>query len=160
MKNWVIKLFIIISVLFLTNQAFARKKCGELKHDTFQDLDFLDFAGDYFSKQIHTSYSFEVIQDTLFAISAAYKRIPLTPVGRDTFETAKDFMKTIIFKRDYEQSVSDCFIYDDDHHKISFRKFREQKDGRKSIVGLLVSTKKECWIPCIKLKRKKPYQDL
>ena len=37
-------------------------------------------------------------------------------------------METIIFKRDYNQAVSDCHIYNDsEDHKITFRKFSTEK---------------------------------
>ncbi len=112
-----------IETLILSNES----------ENSVQPTDLIDFEGDYFSKQIHTSYSFEVIQDTLFAISAAYKPIPLTAVGKDTFETDKNFMETVIFKRDYEQSVSECFIYNDDEdYKISFRKISNTKGWTKN----------------------------
>ena len=87
-----------------------------------------DYEGSYFAQQIHTSYTFEAIEDTLFALSAAYEPVPLIPLGVDTFETDEDYMETIIFKRDYNQAVSDCHIYNDsEDHKITFRKFSTEK---------------------------------
>ena len=100
---------------------------------TIQSFDLNNYQGNYFAKQINTPYSFEVIQDTLFAISAAYRRIPLTAVGIDTFKTDKEFMDKITFVRDYNQNISECQIYNaDDDHKITFNKFSETKKWDKN----------------------------
>jgi len=80
-----------------------------------------DYTGSYFSPQLNASFSFQVKQDTLYALSSAYKDIPLVAIGVDSFSSDEDFMETIVFTRDYEQSVSDCLIYnDDDHYGIQF----------------------------------------
>ena len=89
------------------------------------EVNLKDYEGTYFSSQLHSSYTFKVIKDTLFALSSAYKRIPVIATAKDTFETDKDFMETIKFKRDYNYKISDCDIYDDDDGRaITFRKIR------------------------------------
>ncbi len=93
------------------------------KEKQIEDLKLTEYKGTYFSIKLNTTYTFEVIQDTLFARSAAYKPIPLIATAKDTFQTDEDFMETIIFKRDYNQKVSDCDMYnDDDDRGITFRK--------------------------------------
>jgi len=87
-----------------------------------EDLSLIDYEGTYFSQQINSSYSFELQNDILYAKSFAYEPIPLKAIAKDTFETDEDFMYEIVFKRDYNDKVSDCEIFnEDDDQSISFR---------------------------------------
>ncbi|MEL6986648.1 MAG: serine hydrolase domain-containing protein [Bacteroidota bacterium] len=128
-------------IFFSQKLAPISAKFNDCETITFSDtnekplltLNLFDYEGNYFAQQINSTYSFQVIRDTLFAISAAYKHIPLIATGKDTFETDKEFMETIIFQRDFKQSVSDCHIYnDDDDKEISFRKFSSNNKWSKN----------------------------
>ncbi len=92
----------------------------------FQEVNLTDYEGTYFSQQINTSYTFEVIMDTLFALSTAYKAIPIITGTKDTLQTDEDFMERLVFKRDYTGKVSEVAIFnDDDNHSISFIKISD-----------------------------------
>jgi len=66
-----------------------------------------DYEGTYYASQIHTNYTLKVIQDSLYATSAAYEPILMRLVDKNTFETDKEFMTKIVFKRGYNQEISD-----------------------------------------------------
>lgn len=76
---------------------------------TFQQLNLADYEGSYFSQQINTTYTFQVIKDTLFALSAAYKPIPIIAGTKDSLKTKEGLV--IIFRRDYNGNVSECTFY-------------------------------------------------
>ncbi len=112
--------------------ALSKETQKEIKSD-LQAANMKDYEGTYFSQQINTTYTFQVQQDTLFALSAAYPPIPIIAAKGDTLETDEDFMISIIFKRGYDGNVSDCRIYhDDDDYSIAFTKISTAKKWPKS----------------------------
>ena len=105
-------------------------------HLAFRKLDLKAYEGSYFSQQINASYSFQVIDDTLYAISAAYSPIPIISGTKDTLMTDEDFMETLIFRRDYNGNVSACEIINESGGRgISFTK----------IPGIVKWSKPEYW---------------
>jgi len=95
------------------------------KEELLSSLDLSEYEGIYFSEHIATSYQFELEGDTLFATSAAYSPIALSPIGKDSFQAEKEFMDLIVFKRDYNQEPSECNIFnEDDDHSIAFKRIK------------------------------------
>lgn len=93
------------------------------QNNTLKDVNLKDYEGTYFSEQINSTYTFQVKKDSLYASSSAYAPIPIIEGVKDTLKTDEDFMKRIIFKRDFNGEVSECMIYnDDDNHGIAFTK--------------------------------------
>ena len=112
----------------LTNNELADKK----KVMPTQ-VDLSDYEGSYFSQQINATYTFQVMRDSLFALSSAYPPISILSVTNDTLVADEGFMETIVFKRDFNQEVSECKIYNEvDDYGISFTKIPTSKKWKKA----------------------------
>jgi len=95
--------------------------------DLVNTVNLSDYEGTYYASQIHTNYTLKVIQDSLYATSAAYEPILMRLVDKNTFETDKEFMTKIVFKRGYNQEISDYKVYNEgDNPTITFRKFQNK----------------------------------
>ena len=103
------------------------------KESLTAQVDLSDYEGSYFSKQINTTFTFQVMRDSLFALSATYPPIPIWSVAKDTLMADEEYMETIVFKRDFNQEISDCIIYnEDDDYGISFTKIPFPKKWKKA----------------------------
>lgn len=90
----------------------------------YNNSELAQFTGVFYSKELNTSYVFEVIDGTLIAQNLATGTSTFTPIHPDRFSGNKRFLGGIKFTRDNKEGVTGFQVEVDGARNLQFKKMR------------------------------------
>jgi hypothetical protein len=77
-----------------------------IESDPLRPADFAEYAGDYYSEELGTTYSMVVENEQLVARHRRHEDIKLTAVLKDSFQGNRWFFQRVQFTRDNENRIT------------------------------------------------------